>query len=498
MASATREASSILYQNTECDIILIDIPSSIAASQGRTDVLLSTAPLEAPIEPREDYRPKKTTEAQGSVNTTHHAEYKALAEHALSHIQAHVSGPWCAPRQIAGLQRGKETVSAPRGAPDLPAVAPRHSSPGRFSPVARGGGIAMPEKPLVENEELMETDDQEKELEFRMREWAAWSERKGDDTAFNLQQMMSSLGAATSATEPAAGPQKWTMSYQPARESTSSTQAAETVPQVGQTKQPWMSTFHNPHHYSLSLTLTQNILQPTQPGQEYRFTIPPRSTLFLSDSTASETFRASFRELTDEYTLPRHFDLVLLDPPWPNRSAKRKGAYEQVGGMPYLKKMLLSMDIDSYLEHNALVGVWITNKAALRDHVLGPGGLFETWNVGLVEEWIWIKTTTKGEPMFDMDSEMRKPYEILLLGRAAPNAWTTMAHAPSVRRRVVAAVPDIHSRKPCLKPLLEPYLRSPAGYSALEVFARYLVSGWTAWGNEAFKFNWDGYWAPAL
>jgi N6-adenosine-specific RNA methylase IME4 len=216
--------------------------------------------------------------------------------------------------------------------------------------------------------------------------------------------------------------------------------------------------------------------------------------MFLSDSTASEAFRTSFRALTAEYTLPRHFDLVLLDPPWPNRSAKRKAAYEQVGGMPYLKKMLRNMDIDTYLEHNALVGVWITNKAALRDHVLGPGGLFETWNVGLVEEWVWIKTTTKGHAMFDIDTALRKPYEILLLGRAAPNSWTTMAHSGHVKRRVIAAVPDIHSRKPCLKELLEPYLLDPRDYCALEVFSRYLVSGWTSWGNEVLKFNWDEYW----
>ena len=66
------------------------------------------------------------------------------------------------------------------------------------------------------------------------------------------------------------------------------------------------------------------------------------------------------------------------------------------------------MNIDSYLEHNALVGIWVTNKASRRGHVLGPGGLFETWNVGLMEEWIWVKTTTKGEPMFDIDDAMRK------------------------------------------------------------------------------------------
>jgi N6-adenosine-specific RNA methylase IME4 len=100
--------------------------------------------------------------------------------------------------------------------------------------------------------------------------------------------------------------------------------------------------------------------------------------------------------------------------------------------------------------------------------------------------------------MFDMDTLMRKPYEILLLGRAAPNSWTTMTHAPTIKRRVIAAVPDIHSRKPCVKELLEPYMPDPIDYSALEVFSRYLVSGWTSWGNEVLKYNWDYYRAPAI
>tara|TARA_R110002003_G_scaffold32_11_gene2024 strand:- start:39249 stop:40295 length:1047 start_codon:yes stop_codon:yes gene_type:complete len=336
----------------------------------------------------------------------------------------------------------------------------------------------------------MYIDDPEKEIESRLREWAASTESKGDETAFDLQKMMASLGATSERDPTVAGTvaRNWVTSYRPAREATNGAQVAKTV-----SKEPWMSSFHNPKIYPLEMTISERAVNAMS-GPEYRFTIPPRSTFFLSDSTHSEAFRASFRQVTDEYTLPRHFDLVLLDPPWPNRSAKRKGAYEQVGGMPYLKKMLLRMDLDNYLEHNALVGVWITNKESLRQHVLGPGGLFETWNVGLIEEWIWVKTTTNGEPMFDIDTAMRKPYEILLLARAAPNAWTTVTQAPTVKRRVIAAVPDIHSRKPCLKELLESYLPDPTDYSALEVFSRCLISGWTSWGNEVLKYNWDHYW----
>ncbi|KAF2855951.1 MT-A70-domain-containing protein [Plenodomus tracheiphilus IPT5] len=457
-------ASCVIHQNDESDIILLDIPRSIAAAQGRSDTLLSTAPLDKPIEPNEDYRartqkPQGTAPPQDTTNALH-VEYKATIEHALSHIHTHVSGPWCAPRKLL--------TQAPACGKDQ-----------------------------------MDIDDPEKDLESRLREWATWDQSKGGDIAFDLQLMMASLGAT-----PESGPtathsvsqQKWQMSYHTAQETPNGAHMTGSDLEDEMTE-PWAPTFHNPGDVPLELSVSNkssaHVRASHQETNEYRFKIPARSTFFLSDSTHSDDFRTSFRQLTDEYNLPRHFDLVLLDPPWPNRSAKRKGAYEQVGGMPFLKKMLLKMDVDTYLEHNALVGIWITNKASLRKHVLGRGGLFETWNVGLVEEWVWIKTTSKGEPMFDIDSGMRRPYEVLLLGRAAPNSWTRMAHKDIVRRRVIAAVPDVHSRKPCLKRLFESFGLLPQDYSALEIFSRYLVQGWTAWGNEVIKFNWDWYWTPS-
>lgn len=68
----------------------------------------------------------------------------------------------------------------------------------------------------------------------------------------------------------------------------------------------------------------------------------------------------------------------------------------------------------------------------------------------------------------------------------------------SVKRRVIAAVPDLHSRKPCLKDLFERVFCSAQApetslvcesYTALEVFARNLTAGWWACGNEVLKFN---------
>jgi hypothetical protein len=137
--------------------------------------------------------------------------------------------------------------------------------------------------------------------------------------------------------------------------------------------------------------------------------------------------------------------------------------------------------------------------------------LFEHWGLTLVEEWVWIKTTTVGEPLTDLQSAWRKPYEILLIGRSQQQP------ASKARRRVIAGVPDLHSRKPSLKEPVESFLlrrqapppppHSPprplltpqnnekrASYRALEIFARHLTHGWWAWGDEVLKFNWDAAW----
>jgi N6-adenosine-specific RNA methylase IME4 len=362
-----------------------------------------------------------------------HAEYKALIERGLETIHAAIPEPWCIPRQL------------------------------------------ITQVPISGKGSNMQIDGSDKELETLLRVWSTLDESKGEDP-FDFQKMMASIeaGADPNATSTETV-SPWMMSYGPSTEVT---------------KEPWTGSFHNRESHAVDLTISKSGV-----SSEYCFKIPAHSTLFLSDSTHSDAFRASFRKLTEEYTLPRHFDLVLLDPPWPSGSAKRKGAYEQVGGMPYMMKMLSKMDIDNYVEHNAMVGIWITNKRSLRGHVLGPGGLFEKWNVGLVEEWIWVKTTTRGDPMFSLDSISRKPYEVLLLGKAAPNPWTAMAAAPEVKKRIIAAVPDVHSRKPCLRELLEPYMPDRNDYSALEIFPRYLVAGWTSWGNEVIKFNCEKYWA---
>ena len=138
---------------------------------------------------------------------------------------------------------------------------------------------------------------------------------------------------------------------------------------------------------------------------------------------------------------------------------------------------------------------WITNRAAVREHALN---LMASWDSNLLEEWIWLKTTSIGEPVFDLEAVWRKPYETLLVGRRS-----SIGKAQSVRkdavRRVIAAVPDLHSRKPNMKGLIDNLLMSPdKGYRTLEIFARNLATGVFSWGDEVLKYNDDQAWHDVL
>ena len=243
--------------------------------------------------------------------------------------------------------------------------------------------------------------------------------------------------------------------------------------------------FVNPTCDTVEGTLTGSSIKHLN-GCRYR--IPPRASFFLGDCSNGSAFHAFFRSLNR----PK-FDFILMDPPWPNASVRRthKTAGSTYGIMQTMQEtqdLLAGLRLPLLMADDCLVGVWITNKEAVRELVLGENGLFETWGVTLVEEWLWLKVTTTGEPILPLDSAWRKPYEVLLLGRKGS------AQPPGPpKRRVAVSVPDLHSRKPCLRSLIEPSM-AKAGYGALEIFARHLVAGWCSWGNECIKFNETSNW----
>lgn len=235
----------------------------------------------------------------------------------------------------------------------------------------------------------------------------------------------------------------------------------------------------------------------------HNFFMPPESSFVLGPCSDSRILHTSVRAQAQEIEVSKKFDFILLDPPWPNRSVKRThktadSTYSTAQSLEEINQLIVGMDLDILMADSCLVAIWITNKPAVRELVLGKNGLFDCWGVEMLEEWIWLKTTVHGEPVTPIDSVWRKPYEILLLGRKCRKYARPSEYLPTERgeivRKVIMSVPDLHSRKPCLKELIEPHMPGPENCRALEVFARHLVAGWWSWGDECIKFNEKGYW----
>lgn len=176
------------------------------------------------------------------------------------------------------------------------------------------------------------------------------------------------------------------------------------------------------------------------------------------------------------------FDLILMDPPWTNRSVRNSHKYstvERQSSDPFEHAVTI---VKRHLKTKGCVAVWITNKDAVRQKVLST---MASLGLCLVEEWIWVKLTCQGEPVTPLDGVWRRPYEPLLIFRNQQNL-----NPPS--HRYIFAVPDIHSRKPNLKELFSK-LFQPS--SVLELFARNLTSGWWSIGDEVPKFQHQSAWS---
>ncbi|XP_034069916.1 N(6)-adenine-specific methyltransferase METTL4 [Gymnodraco acuticeps] len=213
-------------------------------------------------------------------------------------------------------------------------------------------------------------------------------------------------------------------------------------------------------------------------GEEY--VIPPHTAFLLSD----------FTKIQPIVHYGRRFDLIVMDPPWENKSVKRSRRYSCLPS-----SQLKRMPIPLLASPNGLVVTWVTNRPSHLRFVRDE--LYPHWGVEVVAEWLWIKVTTSGEFVFPLDSHHKKPYEVLVLGRFRPSSdnetsSSEASEVPVEDQRLIVSVPSaLHSQKPSLSEVLKPYLGAEA--KCLELFARSLLPGWTSWGNEVLKFQHTSY-----
>ncbi|CAO3611430.1 unnamed protein product [Cunninghamella blakesleeana] len=209
------------------------------------------------------------------------------------------------------------------------------------------------------------------------------------------------------------------------------------------------------------------------------YIIPPNSAFFMGD----------LENINDLllYDMNKNcYDLVVIDPPWPNKSVHRSLKYDTQDIYEFYK-----IPLPAFIHDQSLVAIWVTNKPKFKKFIIDK--LFKSWNMIVVAEWLWIKVTNHGESVIPIDSTHRKTYEQLIIGKLQPNDNTKSSLSSSLpyHHAIISVPSKQHSRKPPLQDVLSPYIRSDAKY--LELFARCMLPNWVSWGSEVLKFQHESY-----
>ncbi|ESO92400.1 hypothetical protein LOTGIDRAFT_121106, partial [Lottia gigantea] len=198
-----------------------------------------------------------------------------------------------------------------------------------------------------------------------------------------------------------------------------------------------------------------------------KYVIPPYCKFLLSD----------WKQLLQLHTVDANkYDLIVIDPPWKNKSVKRKKSYDTLW-----EDTLLDLPVTKLVNPGCLIVIWVTNKTRL--HAFIENTLVEKWQLQQCVQWHWLKITRGGELICDINSN-KKPFETLFIGRY-DNSLTNQYSTVPNHRTIISIPCSLHSKKPSLAEILKPYL--PEKPECLELFARNLQSNWTSWGNEVLK-----------
>ncbi|KAJ0417024.1 MT-A70-domain-containing protein [Aspergillus carlsbadensis] len=491
--------TSILYQNNDATIFLIDIPTSIALAQSLSKQtpserhLLSSPALETPYPPLTE---PKTAAARARVLERTPRSERAVAaaiEPVVLGALAEIRGgfqdrKWCFERCLVGNKDG-----------DVHEPGSGNSNEG-----GRSGGVALGKRRRKGEADYQEDD--QSTADGSGIQASAW-EQPAETMTINQPPLILSAGLNRF------------------------TSGAELRNHIVKNTSPSTAT--------VSLCSQQNSpsniaaargQQNKVKDQNSRYTIPPLSTFFICSLPISSPLKKKNKHNPIPGLGPnQEFNLILLDPPWSNRSVRRSGHYQMQSYSHFDLLTKWVCDVlrvhsfsappspaldggegkvasgreDSSRPDTCVAAIWITNSAKARrtayDSLTRAG-------FTVTEEWVWIKTTLYGEPVTPVEGLWRKPYEVLVVGVKKENEEKEGEEgtARGIRRRVIAGVPDVHSRKPNLREVFERVFfsssSSSAGagaarmrYEALEVFARNLTAGWWACGDEVLKFN-DGEW----
>ncbi|KAF5307138.1 hypothetical protein FQR65_LT00654 [Abscondita terminalis] len=183
------------------------------------------------------------------------------------------------------------------------------------------------------------------------------------------------------------------------------------------------------------------------------------------------------------YLVDEKFDLILLDPPWWNKYIRRKKAKTDFGYQMMFNDDIKALSINNLLKDDGVVVVWCTNS---EQHIKALTiDFFHKWGVKFAAKLYWVKITTSGDTICNFsDPPGKQPFEQIVIG-VKHNSNKALLN---LNGKLVVSVPSaLHSHKPPLIKILEPYL--PENPHCLELFARYLQPNWSSWGLEVLRFQ---------
>ncbi|XP_027332132.1 methyltransferase-like protein 2 isoform X2 [Abrus precatorius] len=218
------------------------------------------------------------------------------------------------------------------------------------------------------------------------------------------------------------------------------------------------------------------------------YIIPRESCFYMSDLR-------QIRNLLPAAHADSGFNLIIVDPPWENASAHQKSRYPTLPN-----RYFLSLPIKQ-LTHTegALVALWVTNREKLRSFV--ERELFPAWGVSFAANFYWLKVKENGSLICDLDLFHHRPYECLILGYSPGKVSNTNVQPkfkPVKNDRVIMSIPADYSRKPPIADLLLEYIPGLKPPRCIELFAREIMAGWVAWGNEPLCFQDSRYFVKVM
>ena len=169
------------------------------------------------------------------------------------------------------------------------------------------------------------------------------------------------------------------------------------------------------------------------------------------------------------------FDIIVMDPPWrfQSNSAAAPGR-NALRHYPCMKlPEIAALPVRQWAARNALLLVWATSP--MLPHAMA---MIEAWEFKYVSSLVWVKSR------IGTGYWARGRHEFVLIAKRG--AFPCPRPAPFADS-VIEAPSRQHSRKP--EELQDMVDAAWPDARKLEMFARQVRPGWTAWGNEVDRFD---------